>query len=153
MLLNDCLKLRQHTLRRTKMSEQVKITKKDLTEGKYVFASDVVVRKQEGVSPTGTKTKEPDCVFTVDYGFGGLALSDVLDNSMYKLGVNFRSSVRSHEYFPDEVTIVGVGAKTGRMQMNDLPAKQQALAIFSKSKFPDEDQRQACIAAFLATQK
>lgn len=135
------------------MSEQIKISKKDLEAGKYVFDSTVCIRKQEGCSPTGTKTKEPDSVFNVTYNFGGLDLNDVVNNSMYKLGVNFRSSVRSHEYFPDEPVIVDVNAKTGRMQMTDLPAKEQALAIFSKSKFPDEDQRQACIAAFLATQK
>lgn len=133
--------------------EQVIITTEDLASGKYIFGEDVTRAKQEGCSPTGTKTKEPDSIFNVEYAFNGLTVGEVLENSMYKLGVNFRSSVRSHEYFPDEPTEVTVNAKTGRMQMTDLPAKEQALAIFSKSKFPDEDQRQACIAAFLATQK
>ena len=135
------------------MSEQITITQADLNSNKYVFGDDVVVQKQAGVSPTGTKSKTPDSLFNVIYDYNGLTVAEVLDNAQYKVGVQFAASVRKLEYFPTEPVDVEVSAKTGRMQMTDLPAKQQALAIFSKSKFPDEDQRQACIAAFLATQK
>ncbi len=132
--------------------ETIKITLDDLSKGKYVFDGGVVVRKQEGVSSTGTKTKTPDSVFEVAYNFSGMTLAEVLDNSLYKLGVNFRSSVRGHDYFPEELTKVDVSGKTGRMTLEGLPVEQQARAIFSHTKFPDESMRQKAIQAFLSIQ-
>lgn len=129
--------------------DTITITTDDLVKGKYVFGKDVLRGKQEGVSPTGTQTKSPDSIFDVTYNFAGLTVGDVLENSIYKLGVNFRSSVRKLNYFPDDTVKVAVPATNGRMQMSDLPAAQQAIAIFASLPEP---QRSRAIEAFLSTQ-
>jgi len=138
------------------MSEQVTITQKDITEGKYVFGKDVITEHRTGVSKTGSseaQSSNPASKFNARFHYQGSNLAQVMGHADYQLGVNLRASLRGTgkkpAWIPPGNTPVDVFVTDqGKVNVKNLPAEIQAQMLFGGIDDPELKKR--TIKAFLS---
>lgn len=139
------------------MSDQIVITQKDITEGKYTFANDVITEHKTGVSRSAKAKDEAggsESQFKARYHYQGSSLAQVMGHADYQLGVNLRASLRGNNKKPawippNNSTVDVLVTNQGKVEVKDLPVEAQVQMIFGGIE--DETIRKKAIKAFLAS--
>ncbi len=138
------------------MSDQIIITQKDITDGKYIFGKDVITEHKTGVSRSAKAKDEAggsESSFKARYHYQGAGLAQVMGHCDYQLGVNLRASLRGNNkkpaWIPPKGTAVDVFVTNqGKVELKSLPTEVQAQMLFGGIEDPDV--RKKAIKAFLA---
>jgi len=138
------------------MSDQITITQKDITEGRYIFGKDVITEHKTGVSKAGSseaQSSNPASKFNARFHYQGSNLAQVMTHADYQLGVNLRASLRGTgkkaAWIPPNNSPVDVFVTNqGKVELKNLPTEVQAQMLFGGIE--DLDTRKKAIKAFLS---